>query len=55
LTIQQFHDEEDYPSSGIGLSLCARIMEKHQGNIGLLDSSSFGTTFYLTFPYKTLV
>jgi signal transduction histidine kinase len=38
--------------SGLGLSLCRRIMESHHGTIEISDSSEAGTTFILRLPQK---
>ncbi len=35
---------------GIGLSLCKKIMENHQGEIDVLSQEGVGTTFILSFP-----
>ena len=36
--------------SGLGLSICRKIMEAHGGNISVRDTGPEGTTFELTFP-----
>ena len=36
--------------SGLGLSLCRKIMRLHGGDISILTSSAEGTTFALSFP-----
>lgn len=46
---RRFHSEAEYDGSGLGLSICQRIMEKHDGNIELVDTSKEGSTFQLTF------
>ena len=38
--------------SGLGLSICRRVMEAHGGAIRVADSGSWGTTFELTFPQQ---
>lgn len=38
------------PGSGLGLSLCRRIMELHQGTLTLEASSGSGSTFLMRFP-----
>lgn len=39
-----------YEGSGIGLALCKRIMEYHQGSITFESTEGEGTTFILRFP-----
>ena len=39
--------------SGLGLSICRKIMHAHGGSIGVVDSSAEGTTFELRFPDET--
>ncbi len=40
-----------YEGSGIGLALCKRIMDYHQGEITIDSTQNVGTTFYLKFPF----
>ncbi|MBD1427533.1 sensor histidine kinase [Sphingobacterium arenae] len=37
---------------GIGLYICAEIIKQHNGTYGIESSSSQGTTFYFTIPFK---
>jgi signal transduction histidine kinase len=46
---KRLHTAEEYPGSGIGLAICMRIMDKHQGNIKVLSSSKDGSVFQLKF------
>ena len=47
---QQLHGEEDYEGTGIGLAICARIIEQHGGQIGVTTSPGDGSTFCFTLP-----
>jgi PAS domain S-box-containing protein len=41
---------KDVPGTGIGLSICRRIVEAHGGEIGIESSAGAGTTIYFTLP-----
>ncbi len=42
--------EEQHRGSGLGLTFCKKIMEAHNGTIGVSSEVNKGTTFTLTFP-----
>ena len=47
---QRLHAKERYPGTGIGLSMCRKIVEHHGGRIWLDTTTTGGTTFRFTLP-----
>jgi two-component system, sensor histidine kinase and response regulator len=47
---QRIESQGKYPGTGIGLSICKRIVEWHEGRIWLESKENEGTTFYFTLP-----
>lgn len=49
---KRFHANKDYEGTGLGMSICKKVMEKHCGQIELQSTSENGSKFKLTFPKK---
>jgi light-regulated signal transduction histidine kinase (bacteriophytochrome) len=50
---QRLHNKEDYPGTGIGLSICKKIIERHGGQIQVKSERGQGSAFIFTL-LKTL-
>jgi len=49
---QRLHERDQYGGNGIGLALCRRIIENHNGIINFTSTPGKGTVFWIYLPKK---
>ncbi len=50
LLFKKLHNRQGMTGNGVGLSICRKIVEQHQGEIWVNSTPGFGSTFHFTLP-----
>ncbi len=50
---RRLHTKDEYPGTGIGLTSCKKIIDRHNGDIWLESELGKGSTFYFSIPCNT--
>ncbi|MCR9116873.1 MAG: ATP-binding protein [bacterium] len=50
VVFQRLHTVDKFAGTGIGLAVCKRIIDRHQGEIGVESKLGEGSTFWFTLP-----
>jgi light-regulated signal transduction histidine kinase (bacteriophytochrome) len=54
VVFKRLHSYHEFEGTGIGLSICKKIVDKHNGYISAESKPNEGSTFIITLPEKTI-
>jgi two-component system sensor kinase FixL len=49
---ERLHSRSEYEGSGMGLAICQKIIERHNGRLSVVSKEGVGTTFTIELPLK---
>jgi light-regulated signal transduction histidine kinase (bacteriophytochrome) len=49
---QRLHSPAEYPGTGLGLTICVKIVEAHGGEMWAVSQPGEGSTFYFSLPHR---
>lgn len=52
--LKRLHTEDEIPGTGIGLSICKKIVEAHEGRIWLESNKGDGSVFFIELPCRRM-
>jgi len=47
---QRLHTRDEYPGTGMGLAICKRIVDRHDGTIWVASKVGKGSDFFVQLP-----
>jgi hypothetical protein len=52
VVFKRLHSYHEYEGTGVGLSICKKIVDKHRGKISAVSKPGEGATFYIDLPLE---